>query len=319
MLTGNATPQVAHIFPYSMFKSSPGPDSPYSFWNLLKSYWSDDRVQEWRDAIFSNQNDPTQGVETCRNLICLSPDAHTFWMKSYFALQPVRLSDDKKSLEVKFHWMPRRRNHNLDILSPPPLLEILDGIRLYDNPTDRPISSGDSIFLTTDDPENYPLPHYGLLEMQWILQRVAAMSGAADIYDDFDNDDDDPMALRNEWGQYEDEWGQYEEDGWDSYMGDDDWNSYEEESLPVQVNQPSPPSSPPSPRQPSLPPLQRSNIRFDHIPLRSADVRESTPPSSSPRQPSPSPLPKSNIRFDHIPLQPTENPDTMMIGSLQGQ
>jgi hypothetical protein len=43
--------------------------------------------------------------------------------------------------------------------------------------------------------------------MQWILHRVAAMSGAADIYDDSDNDDDDPMISRNEW---------------DSYMEDDD-------------------------------------------------------------------------------------------------
>ena len=29
------------------------------------------------------------------------------------------------------------------------------------------------------------------------------MSGAAEIYDDFDSEDDDAMALSNEWDSYE--------------------------------------------------------------------------------------------------------------------
>jgi hypothetical protein len=35
------------------------------------------------------------------------------------------------------------------------------------------------------------------------------MSGAAQMYDDFDDDDDDAMALQNQWDSCE-------EDGWDS-------------------------------------------------------------------------------------------------------
>ena len=307
MLTGNATPEVAHIYPFSLLKSSSIPDPQFTFWDRLKSFWSEDRIQEWRNAVFSNPKNPDQGVEACSNLICLSPDAHKLWTNRCFALEPIKLSDDKKCLDVKFHWIPRRRSTgrqpvSVDILSLPPSQD-LDGIKLYHFPTDQRIYSGETISLTTKDPENLPLPHYGLLEMQWILQRVAAMSGAADIYDD------DPMALRNEWDQFE-------EDEWDSYMEDDDWNSYAEESPPMLGNQPSPPSSP---SQPSLSPLQKSNIRFDRIPLWSTDVHQSSPPSSPPRQPSPSPLPKSNIRFDHIPLRPAENPDITMSGSPQGQ
>jgi hypothetical protein len=80
-------------------------------------------VQEWQNAIFSNQNNPDKGVETCCNLICLSPDAHEYWRKSYFALQPIELSADKKRLDVKLHWVPRRRNcTDVDILSPPPII-----------------------------------------------------------------------------------------------------------------------------------------------------------------------------------------------------
>lgn len=238
MLTGNTEHDVAHIFPFSILKRPSDSDSLLNFWKTLKAYWSDDRIQEWQNAIFPNQN---KGVETCCNLICLSPDAHAYWGKPYFALQPIELSADEKRLDVKLHWVPRRgRCTNVDILSPPPSLEGLDGIKLYHFPTNRQIFSGDLFSLTTDDPVNHPLPHYGLLEMQWILHRLAAMGGAADIYDDFDNDDDDPMVLRNEWDQYE-------ENECDSYMEDDDWNSYREETPPVLVNEPSPPFSPSQP------------------------------------------------------------------------
>ena len=240
VLTGNAISEVAHLFPFSMLKRSPVTGSGFKFWDLLKAYWSNDRIQEWRNVLYSDQNDPDKGVETCRNLICLSPDAHAYWTKAYFALQPIKLSDDKKRLDVIFHWMPQGKYLDVDLLRRPSALEDLDrgsNIRLFHFLTGRPICSGDTFSLTTDDPVMHPLPDYGLLEMQWILQRLAAMSGAAEIYDDFDNDDDDTMALRNECDQYE-------EDEWDSYMEDNDWNSYEEESPPMLVDQPSPPSSP---------------------------------------------------------------------------
>src|SRR3984885_8638742 len=174
----------------------------------------------------------------------LSPDAYTYWTKAYFALQPIELSDDKKRLDVKFHWMLRRSrySHNVDILTPPSPLEDLDGgsdIKLFHFPTDQRIRSGDMISLTTDDPVTRPLRHYGLLEMQWIMQRVTAMSGAAEIYDDFNDDDDDAMALCNEWDLYG-------EDEWDLYMEDENRNSYEEESPPP-MDRKSSPIRPPSP------------------------------------------------------------------------
>ena len=96
-----------------------------------------------------------------------------------------------------------------------------------------------------EDPETHPLPHPALLEMQWILQRVVAMSGAAEIYDNFDNDDDDAMALRNECDLCS------REDEWDS----DIFETWDEEAPAHQI---SPPSSPP--RQPSPSPLSKRNV-----------------------------------------------------------
>ncbi|PLN79766.1 hypothetical protein BDW42DRAFT_194898 [Aspergillus taichungensis] len=44
--------------------------------------------------------------------------------------------------------------------------------------------SGDEITLQTDNPEIRPLPSVELLAMQWMLNRVKAISGAADISED---------------------------------------------------------------------------------------------------------------------------------------
>jgi hypothetical protein len=236
VLTGNDTFEVAHIYPYSMINPSSTTGSPYDFWNVLKVFWSDDRIQKWRDAIFPDRRD--QGLETCYNLLCLSPDAHAYWTKACFVLKPIKLSDDRKRLDVKFYWTPKYDRSPKSILTAPQSSEGSDSRpkkKLLHFPTDRPICSGDTISLTTDDPVTQPLPHWALLEMQWTLHRLTAMRGGAD---DFDNDDDDLMALRNEWDQYK-------ENEWDSYM-EDDWNSYEE-STPVVVNEPSPSSSPSQP------------------------------------------------------------------------
>jgi hypothetical protein len=43
-----------------------------------------------------------------------------------------------------------------------------------------PICSGYEISLKTDGPVSRPLPDFRLLEMQWYLHRVTAMSGAAE-------------------------------------------------------------------------------------------------------------------------------------------
>ena len=60
----------------------------------------------------------------------------------------------------------------------------------------RPIRSGETFTFTTKDSKNLPLPSLELLEMQWVLQRLVGMTGAAgwpslDLYGDdiVDNDD----------------------------------------------------------------------------------------------------------------------------------
>ena len=101
-----------------MLNVSPAVDLPrHNFWKNLKLFWSADRIQNWRNAIFPDQNNPNKGVETCYNLICLSPDAHAGWTRAYFALKPIQLSEDKKRLDVEFHWLPKYNRSEMDILT----------------------------------------------------------------------------------------------------------------------------------------------------------------------------------------------------------
>jgi hypothetical protein len=119
-------------------------------------------------------------------------------------------------LDVKFHWLPQRGySPAIDLTTSPASSKVSDssaGTKLFHFPTEQKFHSGQKISLTTDDPVTRPLPSFELLEMQWVLHRLVAMSGAAEIYDDFDNDDDNAMALRDEWLQQEDDWHPYQDD-----------------------------------------------------------------------------------------------------------
>jgi hypothetical protein len=157
-------------------------------------------VQAWYDAIFP------QGPDVCQNLICLSPNAHAYWERAYFALKPIRLSDDKKRLDVQFFWLSSNPHvSSVKTSDVPSLSANLDhgpGLtKLFDDKTGAEIRSGSEISLKTDDPVSRPLPDFRLLEMQWFLHRVTAISGATeprdDLYDGSDGNSDVEEDLRD--------------------------------------------------------------------------------------------------------------------------
>ena len=127
-------------------------------------------------------------IRVCQNLITLAPHAHADWERAYFVLEPIRISDDEKRLDVKFFWLASNPHvPRVDILQVPSLAAAEHGpnlARLFNHETVTQIRSGDEISLETDDPVSRPLPNFRLLEMQWFLHRVTAMSGAAEPQED---------------------------------------------------------------------------------------------------------------------------------------
>ena len=176
-----------------------------SFWRLLKIFWTKDHVDEWRNKIFPDPDNPDTGAEACFNLISLSPSAHLHWNKGRFALKPLEISGDKKKLTVQFFWQPQYSHGSkdpIDLLEEPLSSKDLrlaqkEGKQYFlaclEEDSPRDIQSGDIFTLTTDDPEIRPLPSWELLDMQWVLQRLTAMSGAVGM-SDFDLYDNDSMG-----------------------------------------------------------------------------------------------------------------------------
>ncbi|KAG0647510.1 hypothetical protein D0Z07_6508 [Hyphodiscus hymeniophilus] len=185
--TGASGIDVAHIYPFCLLsKEEDTFGKRHMFWRMLRMFWPDDKITAWEAVIFPDGPEE-RGLETPSNMITLSAQVHGLWNAGQFALKPISVSEDNTTLTIQFFWQAK---HPLVMptinLTTTPLstrnLDSNDETRLIDcrQSDDRRIKSGDGFELTTDDPEARPLPSIALLEMQWFLQRVAGMAGAAD-------------------------------------------------------------------------------------------------------------------------------------------
>lgn len=175
------------------------------------SIWNNNRVERWKRALLGDKMDSQKPQDTCINILSLGKDAHTLWDNGRFALRPVDQPDPTR-LEVEFYWQKKSADWStrISFLAKPNSLRhphTTGDYTLYiptgqfdqnGHEVARPVESGDSFVLTTSDPQNLPLPSWSLLEMQWHLQHIAAMSGATEPqdYSDFDSDTHigDPVA-----------------------------------------------------------------------------------------------------------------------------
>ncbi|RHZ44537.1 blue light-inducible protein Bli-3 [Aspergillus thermomutatus] len=163
----------------------------------LSMFWPPSIIEEWKADVFGGSN-----TELCANRISVSPEAHVYWGKGYFALKPVSMSEDQKSLELEFYWLrPVPRSSTMLLSNKPSLEGSLDcsaeASYLFDVETNSRIRSGHKLRLETDDPVNRPLPSVKLLKLQWALQRLASLSGAAEAIDvllDSDDEENDDMV-----------------------------------------------------------------------------------------------------------------------------
>lgn len=169
-------------------------------------FFTEERLDSWRAEMFRDSADPTKLSDGCHNLISLSPDAHSYWERALFALRPVSLSDDEKTLTVELYWQKKPshgRFDTVDLLETPHSSKGLTQVErsslaiLYEDGIQKPIHSGDVFILTTHDPQTHPLPSFGLLEMQWHLSRIVSMSGAAEVLDEDDDSDDDDFGAQS--------------------------------------------------------------------------------------------------------------------------
>ncbi|EGE08668.1 hypothetical protein TEQG_07628 [Trichophyton equinum CBS 127.97] len=154
VVTGADEPvEAAHIFPFSM-RGLQAPDivnKMYNPWSVLRMFWSQEKVDAWYNAITG-----PVATETVQNLMCLAPSVHKYHERAYFALEPVE--EDTQS-------------HTLTVVSGDEII------------------SGTLINITGH--EGIPLPDPALLQLQWMLQRIVALAGGAEVFQESSDDGDD--------------------------------------------------------------------------------------------------------------------------------
>ena len=190
---------ACHVYPWCAFG---GKDQKRvaRFWGILRMFWPDDKVDSWYGKLFrDDRDDERKATETVENMLTFTSTLHRFHSEGAFALRPIRMSDDKTQLELEFHWLARAERDSsvkMDLLEEPLSSRDRDGAGggfqfcRFDKAGATLLVSGTKFTMTTDDATNKPLPDPGLLELQWHLQRILAMSGAAGWKEeDFDHDD----------------------------------------------------------------------------------------------------------------------------------
>ncbi|KAI9691941.1 MAG: hypothetical protein M1822_008014 [Bathelium mastoideum] len=191
---------ACHLYPWCAFGGK-DPNRIRRFWAILRTFWSEDKVSSWHAKIFQDDRTP-RGTGTVENMYTLTSTLRRFHSEGAFALRPVRMSNDKTQLELEFHWLARQQRDStvrVDLreqpLSSRNRTDSEFGItfcRFENSAKPTPLISGTRFTMTTNYPINKPFPDPGLLEMQWHLQRILAMSGAAGWKEeDFDYDDPD--------------------------------------------------------------------------------------------------------------------------------
>lgn len=130
-------------------------------------------------------------------------DVHSSWQTGVFALKPhpaheiLEEESQPFQLRVEFHWLPYLKEktqmelgkYPLDCCTVPDVGKPPYQWLIIDGETGQKIETGHVITFTTPDPEVKPLPSRGLLQMQFVLHQVAAMSAAGEL-DDVDEDDE---------------------------------------------------------------------------------------------------------------------------------
>lgn len=199
ILTGDdKAVQGAHIFPYSLLNTrSPTSDiakATPNLWRMLRVFWSDSTVDNWKNRIFSGANG--KAIDGPFNIISLSSTYHAHWTAAVFGLRYIK--HDKDSVTVEFCRLPEvnHKHHDLVELIQPPSKTAKTILRVpkVEKPGDpsQNIENGDQITIRTEDPEQWPVPHPELLDMHWKLNAVVALSAAAEPQDlDYFSDDDD--------------------------------------------------------------------------------------------------------------------------------
>ncbi|KAL4963578.1 uncharacterized protein BDV14DRAFT_89603 [Aspergillus stella-maris] len=159
----------------------------------MNVFWEKRRVENWKAEILGDPETLSNPKDGCFNMLSLDKSAYALWGAGRFALRPIE-AVSSESISVQFFWQRSSSNGvaEIDLSTDPESSREVYGDKDYSipvftgkykdsgEPIYRAIASGDVFTIRTDDARDLPLSSWALLEMQWFLERVAGMSGAAE-------------------------------------------------------------------------------------------------------------------------------------------
>lgn len=117
-----------------------GKSSNTGVWNVLRQFWSADKITAWEKEVGG-----ARGTETLANRISLASNVHRYWGLAMFALKPLDVSEDKKTLRAEFYWLPSNRPCRRNMVERPTIPNASstgDNVLLFNNTSKTVISSG---------------------------------------------------------------------------------------------------------------------------------------------------------------------------------
>ncbi|KAJ0161752.1 hypothetical protein CTA2_5652 [Colletotrichum tanaceti] len=90
VITDTLHPQVCHIFPFASLKHRYQKPMLLCLDGMI-NIWGRRRVDILSVKLIVNGPNDTTVINTVSNMICLSPQMHDWWLRGYFALEPIRL------------------------------------------------------------------------------------------------------------------------------------------------------------------------------------------------------------------------------------
>ncbi|KAJ9640455.1 hypothetical protein H2199_005994 [Coniosporium tulheliwenetii] len=125
------------------------------------------------------------------NLVTLELSNRNRWHKAHFALKPLSVSQDRKSLKVQLFWQADY-DENEPVpadLKPRSSKGANEFVTRYGAPSwiyepgstlTKRVESGYEFDITTADPVEMPLPNFNLMQLAFLMARVVALRGDVD-------------------------------------------------------------------------------------------------------------------------------------------
>lgn len=185
-----------HVVPFFWTKTNVNIERTKERFNAgFQMFLSRDRREELEELFL----DKPGCSDYSWNMISLSPTLHDWWLRSFWAFKynGMTPSEGGWQVTIQFHWMPQDASRKLDYkdsADPQPLhpMDFVDWnknhlakletpvhhVKAHNIETNRPILTGDIFtiaFTTAEEAGKFKL----MIELQWAIIQISAMSGAA--------------------------------------------------------------------------------------------------------------------------------------------